>query len=98
METNRKLNGKHIIRNLSFTLGICISSYSAAKACDACKAQQPKFLQGITHGAGPTGNWDYIIVSIMVLITLYSLYALIKCLAKPENPEHQDIKKIILNS
>jgi len=83
---------------MSITLGIWIATYASAKACDACKAQQPKFLQGITHGPGPTGNWDYIIVGVMVLITLYSVYALIKCLAKPESPEHQDIKKIILNS
>lgn len=98
METNRKLKGKRIILNLFLTLGICMSACSTAQACDACKAQQPKFLQGITHGPGPTSNWDYIIVSLMVVITLYSLYALIKCLAKPENIEHQDIKKIILYS
>jgi heme/copper-type cytochrome/quinol oxidase subunit 3 len=98
MEKNMKLKMKSLILTVSITFGIWIAAYAPAKACDACKAQQPKFLQGITHGAGPTGNWDYIIVSIMVVITLYSLYALIKCLAKPENPEHQDIKKIILNS
>ncbi|GAB2977460.1 hypothetical protein GCM10027049_10740 [Mucilaginibacter puniceus] len=83
---------------MSITIGILIAAYAPAIACDACKAQQPKFLQGITHGPGPTGYWDYIIVSIMTVITLYSVYALIKCLAKPETPEHQDIKKIILNS
>ncbi len=98
MEKNMKLKMKSLVMTMSITLGIWIAAYTPAKACDACRAQQPKFLQGITHGAGPTGNWDYIIVSIMVVITLYSLYALIRCLAKPENPEHQDIKKIILNS
>jgi hypothetical protein len=39
-----------------------------------------------------------VIVSIMVIITLYSLYALIKCLAKPTEKAHEEIKNIIFNS
>lgn len=70
---------------------------SQAMACDACKAQQPKFLQGVTHGAGPTSNWDYVVVSIMVVITLYSFYAMIRCFAKPGEKKHEGIKNIILN-
>lgn len=66
-------------------------------ACEACKKQQPKLLQGITHGSGPDSNWDYLIVSIMVVITLYSFYAMVKCMAKPVDKDHQDIKNIILN-
>jgi len=42
-------------------------------ACPACEAQQPKLLRGITHGVGPQGDADYIIVSIMVFITLIAL-------------------------
>lgn len=98
MEKNMDLKKKRIKPNAFLVLGIWISACSTAVACDACKQQQPKILQGITHGAGPTSNWDYIIVGIMVLITLYSLYALIKCLAKPESHEYQDIKKIIFSS
>jgi hypothetical protein len=33
-------------------------------ACDACEKQQPEILRGITHGAGPQSNWDYLIVSV----------------------------------
>jgi hypothetical protein len=98
MKTQPKYTYKRLIVTMFLIPGIWLTTYLPAKACDACKQQQPKFLQGITHGTGPTSNWDYVIVSIMVIITLYSLYALIKCLAKPENTEHQDIKKIILNS
>ncbi len=71
-------------------------SFSAI-ACDACKKQQPKILQGITHGDGPDSNWDYLIVSAMVIITLYSLYATIRCVVKPKDKNHQDIKNIIFN-
>ena len=68
-----------------------------AMACEACKQQQPKFLQGITHGAGPGSNWDYLVVGIMVLITLYSLYATIKCMVRPAEKDDQHIKRMILN-
>ena len=66
-------------------------------ACEACKQQQPKFLQGITHGTGPDSNWDYLIVSFMVFITLYSLYATVKCLIHPSEKENEHIKRMILN-
>jgi len=75
-----------------------LGAYSSAMACEACKAQQPKFLQGVTHGAGPTSNWDYVVVSLMVIITVYSFYAMVKCLAKPADKNHEGIKSIILNS
>lgn len=66
-------------------------------ACEACKQQQPKFLQGITHGPGPDSNWDYLIVSFMVFITLYSLYATVKCMIRPSEKENEHIKRMILN-
>lgn len=69
----------------------------SAIACDACKKQQPKLLQGITHGGGPDSHWDYLIVSAMVIITLYSLYATIRCVVKPKEKNYQDIKNIIFN-
>ncbi|NHA02644.1 hypothetical protein G7092_02490 [Mucilaginibacter sp. HC2] len=75
-----------------------LGTSATALACDACKAQQPKFLQGVTHGAVPTSNWDYVVVSVMVIITLYSLYALVRCLAKPADKAHEPIKNMILNS
>ncbi|WP_374950107.1 hypothetical protein [Mucilaginibacter sp.] len=66
-------------------------------ACDACKKQQPKFLQGITHGTGPDSGWDYLIVAIMVVITLYVFAATLKCLIKPAESEERHIKRMILN-
>jgi hypothetical protein len=88
---------KFYLKALLVVAGI-LGAYSSAMACDACKAQQPKFLQGVTHGAGPASNWDYVVVSIMVIITVYSFYAMVKCLAKPADKNHEGIKSIILNS
>jgi hypothetical protein len=68
-----------------------------AIACEACRKQQPKLLQGITHGAGPDGNWDYVIAFIMVLITLYVLIASVRCIIQPSEKGGGHIKRIILN-
>jgi hypothetical protein len=69
----------------------------SAFACPACGKQQPKVLEGITHGAGPDSNWDYLIVGIMVVVTLYVLYATIKCLIKPAEKNENHIKRMVLN-
>lgn len=68
-----------------------------AIACDACKKQQPKLLQGVTHGGGPDSNWDYVIVAVMVVITLYVLVATVRCMLRPKEENAQHIKRIILN-
>ena len=67
-------------------------------ACDACKKQQPEFLQNIAHGRGPDSQWDYLIVAVMVAVTLYVLVATIKCIFKPSEQNNQHIKRIILNN
>lgn len=78
-------------------LSIALIFNIGAFACDACKKQQPKFLQGITHGTGPDSNWDYLIVAVMVGITLYVLVATLKCLFKPAENGQEHIKRMILN-
>lgn len=84
---------------LSFVLftGILLSYSQPAIACATCGAQQPKLLRGITHGPGPGSNWDYLIVGVMVFITLYTLYATIKCILRPKEKDSSHIKRIILN-
>jgi hypothetical protein len=69
----------------------------SAMACEVCKKQQPKLLQGITHGSGPDSKWDYLIVTIMIIITLYVLIAAVKCILRPSERNEQHIKRIILN-
>jgi hypothetical protein len=76
---------------------IVVTFQTTAFACEACKKQQPKFLQGIAHGPGPDSNWDYLIVGVMVIITLYVLIATLKCLFKPAENGENHIKRMILN-
>ena len=68
-----------------------------AMACPACEARQPKILRGITHGAGPSGKWDYLIVSIVVVIVLFTLFFFFNLLIRPGEKSPQHIKRLILN-
>ena len=67
-------------------------------ACDACVKQQPKILRGITHGAGPQGDWDYLIVSVAAAIVVATLFFSIKWLISPGEKGEKHIKRIVLNN
>ncbi|MEO6915588.1 MAG: hypothetical protein ABI151_08010 [Chitinophagaceae bacterium] len=69
----------------------------AVFACPACEKQQPKILAGITHGAGPDSNWDYVIVWATVLIVLVTLFYTVKWLIKPGEKSYDHIKRTVLN-
>ncbi len=68
-----------------------------AFACDACKLQQPKITQNFTHGVGPQGQFDWIIVSAIAVITIFTLVFSIKFLMKPGEKDKNHIKNLILN-
>lgn len=69
----------------------------AAVACPVCEKQQPKVLQGISHGAGPQSNWDYAIVWAAVMIVLLTLFYTIKWTIKPGERNAGHIKRTVLN-
>ena len=66
-------------------------------ACPICEKQQPKILQGITHGAGPQSNWDYLIIAVIAVIVLVTLFLSIKWLVKPGEKSDTHIKHLIIN-
>ncbi len=77
---------------------ICLAlMQQAAFACDACEKKQPAILRGITHGAGPDSNWDYVYVWATVLIVIATLFYSVKWLIKPGEQNSNHIKRTILN-
>lgn len=68
-----------------------------ALACATCELAQPKYLRGITHGAGPGSNWDLVIVSITSVIVVGTLFFSIKMLIRPGEKSATHIKHLILN-
>lgn len=67
-------------------------------ACPVCERNQPKVLKGITHGAGPEGKFDYLIVWITVVIVLTTLFFSVKWLIRPGEKSDNHIKRFILNN
>lgn len=67
-------------------------------ACPVCEKQQPKITQGLTHGAGPQSNWDWVIIGVITAITVFTFIYSLKYLIKPgeKNPNH--IKQSILSN
>ena len=66
-------------------------------ACPACEKQQPKITQGFTHGSGPDSNWDWVIIGVIAIITIYTLFYSVKYLVKPGEKNRDHIKNSILN-
>jgi len=69
-----------------------------ANACPVCEKQQPKITQGLTHGAGPQSNWDWVIIAIISLLTVLTLIYSIKYLIKPGEKNENHIKQSILSN
>lgn len=88
---------KNILLRLFFLLPLALSSLTAL-ACPACEKQQPKILRGITHGAGPDSNWDYVIVWATVLIVVLTLWFSVKWLIRPGEKSGQHIKNWIIEN
>jgi uncharacterized protein HemY len=76
---------------------LLITLHTATLACEVCKKQQPKVLRGITHGAGPQSEWDYIIILAMSIIVIITLFYSIKWLVRPGERNEDHIKNSILN-
>ncbi len=67
-------------------------------ACEICKENQPKLLRGLTHGSGPKGTIDFIIIWSSVIIVLITMYFFIKYLVKPGEKSAEHIKYIVVQN
>lgn len=76
---------------------LLLTGYSAAYSCPGCESQQPKILRGITHGAGPQGDLDYVIVSVAAVIVVATLFFSLKWLLWPGEKEENHIKRTVLS-
>lgn len=76
------------------TLLISVQAFS----CPVCERQQPKIMRGISHGVGPDSNWDYLIITTMVIIVLVTLFFSLRYLLRPGEKSEQHIKRFILNA
>ncbi len=66
-------------------------------ACPLCEKNQPKGFENITHGQGPEGNIDYIIMYSAIIIVGYTLIMSVKYLVRPKENESSHIKNLVLD-
>ena len=66
-------------------------------ACEVCKVNQPKMLKNITHGTGPQGNTDMIIIWSAAVIVTVTLFYSIKYLINPKENSKEHIKNSVIN-
>jgi len=83
------------MRKLSLIFIFTLIAQQVINACELCKEKQPKALAGITHGAGPNGTLDYIIIWSAVVIVSLTLFYSIKYLVRPEKKDPHHIKNIV---
>lgn len=67
-------------------------------ACSVCEKQQPKITLGLTHGAGPQSNWDWVIIAVITVITILTFVFSLKYLIKPGEKNSDHIKQSILSN
>ena len=80
---------------ISFLIFIAAQFYLTA--CPVCDRQQPKFMRGVVHGIGPQDKWDYISVTVMIILAIITLFYSVKWLIKPGEKNSNHIKYSILN-
>lgn len=84
-----------MIKKLIGTLCLSLIAVFVA-ACPVCERQQPEVLKGISHGAGPSGNWDYIIIAAAVVVVALTLFYTVKWIIRPGEKDAGHIKRTIL--
>lgn len=92
MRRNKTLKRAIVIFISTFLLGT-----TNAWACEVCEKNQPTVLKGITHGAGPQGSLDYIIIWTAVVIVTVTLLLSLKFLIRPNENDPLHIKNIVLD-
>lgn len=85
------------MKNIILSTLFLLAGVSTALACEVCKKNQPKVLENITHGAGPTGTLDYIITWSAVVIVTFTLIMSVRFLISPKETGAEHIKNIVVN-
>ena len=82
--------------SIRFLTALLTLSTLPASACDICQKNQPAPLRGITHGTGPEGGWDMLIIWGAVAIVAVTLVLALKMLVRPGEHAKDHIKYRIL--
>ncbi len=79
-------------------LAMALMAAAPLTACPVCEQQQPEITQGLTHGAGPQSDWDWVIIAFIAFITLLTFVFSLKYLVWPGEKNSDHIKQSILSN
>ena len=65
-------------------------------ACPVCEKNQPAILKGITHGAGPESDWDFLIIGVTVVIVIFCASLMVFQIVQPGEKNAAHIKNSIV--
>ncbi len=85
------------MKKILLTISLFIIQIPVLLACDLCQKNQPEILKDVTHGQGPQGQWDYVIIWVAIIIVAITLFLSIKYLVRPREDDPAHIKNIIVN-
>lgn len=85
------------MKQLSMLCIFFMTSLSTVLACNVCQDNQPEVLKNITHGTGPEGNMDYVIIWMAAIIVAVALFFSLKYIIRPGEQDSAHIKYRILN-
>ncbi len=86
------------MKTKTFLILLFALSLQMVVACPVCEKQQPEITRGLTHGAGPQSNWDWVIIAVITAITLLTLVFALKYIIKPGEKSSDHIKQSILTN
>lgn len=75
-------------KNLFALLG-CLLLALPALACPLCAKNQPKGFANITHGVGPGGPFDYVMLYGSMAVVLLTFGLFFRFLLRPDNRRNQ---------
>lgn len=79
-------------KNLFTLLAILLAALPAL-ACPLCAKNQPKGFANITHGAGPGGPFDYVMLYGSIVVVVLTLGLFLRFLLRPEGHRNQARRK-----
>ena len=72
-----------------FALLVTLLAALPALACPLCAKNQPKGFANITHGVGPGGPFDYVVLYGSIAVVVLTLGLFVRFLVRPEGRRNQ---------
>ena len=81
-------------KNLFALLALLLFTLPAL-ACPLCQKNQPKGFANITHGVGPGGPFDYVMLYGSIAVVVFTFGLFFRHLFRPDNRRNQARRELL---